>query len=347
MTPGIRGISGAEPGWLAGGRAVFVLVMSHTAPCRIPGISVAGAGPDAMHLTPPADAEYVALGRCRVMDGIPVTPDGKPTPALMTRAALVAAGIPFVAVSAGSATKPRIPYVETGIEPGGSILDGPAMTAAQFAEAGERGGELGRALSGLADCIILGESVPGGTTTALAVLRGLGCGARVSSSAPENPEALKNRVVEAALARAPGDPAGMAAAAGDPMMPFVAGMMRGAAGRSGVLLAGGTQMAAVLALASRTGGVPDGVALATTTYVADDPSADFADMARGLGVPVLAADPGMSGSRHAGLRAFSEGFAKEGAGAGGAITAYLARTGRGTGGFLADAEAEYERLTSR
>ena len=47
----------------------------------------------------------------------------------------------------------------------------------------------------MSDLIVVGESIPGGTTTALAVLRALGIDARfkVSSSMPENPHNLKTR----------------------------------------------------------------------------------------------------------------------------------------------------------
>ena len=39
----------------------------------------------------------------------------------------------------------------------------------------------------LTDCLVIGESIPGGTTTALAVLKALGFDAKVSSSIPNNP----------------------------------------------------------------------------------------------------------------------------------------------------------------
>ena len=47
---------------------------------------MAGADPDFLKFTPPADAEFLHYGFCKSIDVIPMTPDGKPTPALLTRA---------------------------------------------------------------------------------------------------------------------------------------------------------------------------------------------------------------------------------------------------------------------
>ena len=49
----------------------------------------------------------------------------------------------------------------------------------------------GEQLSGYSDLLVLGESVPGGTTTALCVLRSLGYEVGVSSSYSSNPSTLK------------------------------------------------------------------------------------------------------------------------------------------------------------
>ena len=63
-------------------------VISYTETAEIPGITVAGTDPDFLKFTPPADAEFLHYGFCKSIDVIPMTPDGKPTPALLTKAAL-------------------------------------------------------------------------------------------------------------------------------------------------------------------------------------------------------------------------------------------------------------------
>ena len=61
------------------GRFLLSFVMSYTQTCEIPGITIAGADSQSMKYTPPADAEYLHYGYCKTIDGIPMTPDGKPT----------------------------------------------------------------------------------------------------------------------------------------------------------------------------------------------------------------------------------------------------------------------------
>lgn len=328
------------------GTFLFSLVISYTDTCRVPGITVAGARPEMIQYTPPADAEYLHYGYCKSIDSVPTTPDGKPTPGLLTKVALESSSIPHLTINAGSRVAPRLPFIETGLPPGGNIAEGPAMTDRDVSHAVDYGRIVGRSLASLAGCLVIGECVPGGTTTALAVLRGLGADARVSSSIPENPVDLKDRVASAALSRlGPDHPYSVVARVGDPMIPFVAGMLSAASTVSRVLLAGGTQMAAVLALASRIGFDEENTAVGTTSYVAGDKSANFGDLVRGVAdVPAMSVDPGMAGSGLPGLRAFSEGFAKEGVGAGGCIISAMLKSGLTRTRLLRLAEDEYRRL---
>ena len=335
-------------GSLKTGRVLFALVMSYTRTCEIPGITVAGADRDLVRLTPAADAEYLHYGHCKSIDGIPMTPDGKPTPGLLTKAALESASIPHLAINAGCAVPPQLPFIDAGMSPGGDISAGDAMDVSEVAHAVDYGRIVGRSLASLADCLVIGESIPGGTTTALAVLRALGFSdARVSSSMPENPTGLKDGVARVALGRVGSDhPYEIMAGVGDPMIPFVAGMLGAASGVSRVMLAGGTQMAAVLAFASRIGFGQGDVAVGTTVYVANDKSANLADLLGEISpdIPAISVDPGLENSRFSGLGAFARGFAKEGVGAGGAMIASMQRTGGGRRGFLDAAEKEYGRL---
>jgi uncharacterized protein (TIGR00303 family) len=329
---------------------VFICVISYTATSEIPGLTVAGANPELVKFTSPADAEFLYYGQCRCIKVIPATPDGKPTPALITRAALQAAEIPLFVVDAGAKIKPSIPCVSLGIEPGRNIMNENAMDESSARKAFDHGMTLGRQLAKMSDLVVIGESIPGGTTTALAVLSALGVDAKfkVSSSMPENPHNLKNRVVASALKRVGTvhSPFEAIAAFGDPMMPSVAGIASGVLDAGGrVLLAGGTQMSAVVTILGRLGKPLERLCIGTTSYVAKDPSADLAGLVRaGHHVPILSCDLHLGESSKPGLQAFAKGFVKEGVGAGGAsIAAMLKSKGKITANKLLRAiEKEYE-----
>ncbi len=267
---------------------VFACVISHTATSEIPGLTAAGANPEIVKFTSPADAEFLHYGRCICIPAVPATPDGKPTPALITRAALQAASVPLLIVDSGAEVKPAVPAISFGVSPGGNIAKEDAMPVEQVEKALAYGRTLGAQLARASDLVVVGESIPGGTTTALAVLGALGVDARfrVSSSMPENPHELKNRVVASAYARADkaGTPIEVVARYGDPMMPAVAGIAAGAIEEGGkVMLAGGTQMAAVLAIMKALGTPLGRVCIGTTCYVAGDRSADLAGAGQGGG----------------------------------------------------------------
>ena len=207
---------------------------------------------------------------------------------------------------------------------------------------------LGRTLASCTDCLVIGESIPAGTTTALAVLKSLGIDAHVSSSMPKNPQSLKSGIVEKALKRSDSKEAyDVIANAGDPMIPFVAGMLSTASEITNVILAGGTQMAAVLALAKSTGYDEDKVAIGTTSYIIDDKNANLLDMVKSISdIPVLSINPKLENSKFDGLRAYSKGFVKEGVGAGGSMIASILKTGIDSKKLLALIDKEYSRITT-
>jgi len=161
---------------------IFVCVISYSATCEIPGLTAAGANRDLMKYTSPADAEFLYYGRCKCIDAIPATPDGKPTPALITRAALQTGNIPLLVIDAGAKVKPSIPCVSFGLEPGKNIMNENAMDYSMVRRAFEYGELIGKQLAVVSDVVVIGESIPGGTTTALAVLSALGIDARFKVS---------------------------------------------------------------------------------------------------------------------------------------------------------------------
>ena len=328
------------------GRFLFSFVISYTETSEIPGITFAGADKDSIQFTPPADAEYLHYGYCKTIDKIPMTPDGKPTPGLLTKTALESASISHLTINAGSKIAPQLPFIESGLPFGKNISTQDAMTDTIVSHAVEYGQILGRSLASLTDCLMIGECIPGGTTTALALLKALDYDAKVSSSIPDNPIELKNQIVTSALERIDSEhPYSIVAKIGDPMIPFVAGMLSSASSVSKVMLAGGTQMAAVLAFASKIGFNEENTAIGTTSYITNDKTANFKELVHDIAdIPILSVDPGMKNSKFSGLKAFSEGFAKEGVGAGGSIISSMLKTGNNSETFLSLAEKEYQRL---
>ena len=328
---------------------LFSFVISYTETCEIPGITVAGANPDLLKFTAAADAEFIHYGYCKSIKSIPMTPDGKPTPALLTKVALEAASIPSFVVNAGSKVSPQLPTIELDLKPGKNIAQETALDQDLVRKAVEYGRIVGRSLGSATDCLIIGESIPGGTTTALGILTGLGIESSVSSSMPKNPISLKNETVRMALKRIQTrDPFDIVSEVGDPMIPSVAGMLSAASESTNVILAGGTQMAAVLAFAKSTGFNEKNTVIGTTSYIIDDETANLVDTVKQISnIPILVAKLKLADSKIAGLRSYAEGFVKEGAGAGGTSIACMLKTGIDTERLLSLTEKEYGRITSR
>ena len=325
---------------------LFTFVISYTKTSEIPGITIAGANPEILKFTPPADAEYLHYGHCKSIQNIPMTPDGKPTPAILTKIALEAASIPHIVINAGSQILPQLPHFETKLEPGKNITQERAMKVSSVIQAVDYGRIIARTMASLTDCLIIGESIPGGTTTALAVLRGFGIDAKVSSSMPKNPTELKNKIVENALNRFDSDdPFEIISNVGDPMIPVVAGMLSSASEITNVILAGGTQMAAVLAFAKKIGFQENNVAIGTTNYITNDKTSNFLDIVKQISdIPIFVVNPLLEKSKIDGLKSYSKGFAKEGAGAGGTLVSAMMKSNISGEKILELTEKEYRRL---
>ena len=319
---------------LEGKKPLFVCTIATTETGKISGISAAGKYPEFTDYTPPADAELLLLGKCKCINGVPVTPDGIPTPALITMSALRLADIPVLVASGGLKVNPQIPFLDLGGTSGRDIRTGSAVDNVE--EVIQRAAVAGEHLAKAVDYLVIGESIPGGTTTALGVLAAMGVKAegKVSSSMPENPHGLKSETVKAGLV-ASGESFGSLAqnpiraisCLGDPMMPAFAGLVMGAAAQVPVLMAGGTQMSAVLAVVNALN--PDvlcNVAIGTTRWVVSDRSSDLKGIVTQIAdVPILAADIDFGSSRFVGLKAYEKGIVKEGVGAGGAAIAAMAK----------------------
>ncbi len=334
---------------------LFMVVLGNTETAKIPSISAAGANPEITDLTPPADAELLYYNKCRCIAGVPITPEGIPTPALITRSSLQLARIPSIVAVGGLRVPPSVPFIDLGGSPGMDIRTGRAAEDVEkvFKKAIIAGDHLSRN----SDYIVVGESVPGGTTTALGVLVSMGYDAwnKVSSSMPSNPHKLKRGVVETALAKAGlregslrNDPLRAISCMGDSMMPAAAGLILGAARNVPVIMAGGTQMAAILAIVNSLDPKAAGnLAIGTTRWIIEDDTSNLLDLVSQIAdIPVLAADLNFSTSRFTGLQAYEKGVVKEGVGAGGSAIAAMARShGKITGKIiLHEIEANYEAL---
>lgn len=320
---------------LDGKHPLFICTIGTTETAKIPSISAAGKYPELTDYTSPSDVELLLLGRCKCIPGVPMTPEGIPTPALITMSALRLANIPTLVASGGLRINPHVPFLDLGGKTGKDIRTGKAVDNVE--EVLLRGRIAGENLSKTADYLVVGESIPGGTTTALGVLLAMGIDARgkISSSMPGNPHELKIKAAEEGLKASDvgfgelaDDPVKAVSCVGDPMMPAFAGLVLGAADKVPVLMAGGTQMCAILALIKALNpDVLDNVAIGTTRWIVVDKTADLKSIVAQIAeVPILAADLDFSQSKFDGLRAYEAGFVKEGVGAGGAAIAAMVKS---------------------
>jgi len=290
-------------------------------------IPISGVNKKVIEYTPAADMELVVLGKSLSISTPPIDATGCPSPATITRANVDLKDIPVLTVDAGSAVKPKIPYISVDEKPTGDIYKGKAMDNSK--ELFKMGEIIGKNLT--CDVLIIGESVPGGTTTALGVLLGLGYDAKdkISSGSVENPKELKLNVVENGLKYAKSkDVFDVLNAVGDKMMPVVAGMAFSSAkqGRP-VILAGGTQMASVLSVISeidknykKENILKSGlVSIGTTEFVLNDKNADLKGIVEQIdeNVPIFASKFDYDKSELDGLKSYCKGSVKEGVGAGG------------------------------
>jgi uncharacterized protein (TIGR00303 family) len=334
---------------------LFICVIGVTETAKIPGISAAGKQPELTDYTPPADVELLLNGMCKCIHGVPVTPEGVPTPALITFSALKLASIETVAASGGLRIKPQVPFLDFGGKAGRDIRTGDAVDNVE--EVMQKARVAGEHLAKKTDYMVVGESIPGGTTTALSVLLAMGVDARgkVSSSMPCNPHKLKVDTAEAGLKAASisfgslaDDPMKAVSCVGDPMLPAFAGLVLGAARTVPVLIAGGTQMGAALAIINALNADTLGnLAITTTRWVVEDSTSDLKGIVAQIAdIPILAADLDFSQSRFEGLKAYEKGMVKEGVGAGGAcIAAILKSQSKITSkAILEETEANYKQL---
>ncbi len=322
-----------------GKRGVFTCTVANTLTSTIPGVSEAGDTPELTLFTPAADAELLVLGKTVCMKGIPINPGGIPTPATLTIAALNLSGIQSHVINAGCKIVPNIPFYDVGGTYGEAITCGKSVKDVEMLY--ERGKILGELFAKDNDFIVISESCAGGTTTAMAVMMAMGVMKEnlVSSSSPNNPKELKTNLVNEAFRNAgisigslADDPLKAIECVGDPMIAVNAGMVVGASKHVPVIIGGGTQMAAVIAVAvgmdeSCVGNIFQG----TTRWLVEDRNSDIEKIIAGIhkDVPLVYVNMDYSKSPYEGLQAYEWGFIKEGVGCGGSsVAAIISSSGK-------------------
>ena len=300
----------------------FILVIGNTEISDIEGVSIAGATPELTRLTPPGDAEFLFYDKLKVVDDIPVTPEGHPTPGIITKAAKELTNFPLIVLRGGTYLPPSIPHIHISSCVGKDFRRYPALK--NLKEIIEKSTIFGKELQNMKiNEVMVGESIPGGTTTAMAVLRSLGYDALTSSASPENPLNLKMKILQDGFRRVninQGDfkdkPLDALREFGDPMLASVVGFSLGFRGR--IHLAGGTQMLAIAALLKALGESLERFEIVTTGWIRKDKSSTFEKTAKDIGISYRFVYLDFSRSKFRGLRDYEKGYVKEGVGAGGA-----------------------------
>ncbi len=319
----------------------FFLVLAGSLTAEVEGISEAGATAQSRRLTAIADAELLLNGPISSRKyNLPSLTAGV-SPAVISHVASTFLKLHPAVIVSGLLESPSFPYIQiesSSLGPANCLSTGKAMDFNRVKSLWRRGFEIGETL---VNPLLLAECVPGGTTTALAVLTGLGMSVKdvVSGSNRIPPMSLKNSLVEKGLAfagiGASPSPLELLAAVGDPFQAVAVGLLLGARkAQVPVLLGGGSQMIAVLALAletidskSRQSFVEE-ISIGTTGWLAEEVinsvqgESSFARLIKivenRFEVNILGLSSGLRfhASSKKVLRDYEIGFIKEGVGAG-------------------------------
>ncbi len=224
----------------------FLLILAGSRTAEVEGISWAGATPKSRRYTPIADAEMILQGpRGQRKWLLPPLPGGA-SPAIISHVAAKLIGVKPMIIASGLLHSPSFPYLllESPSEgPANCLSSGKAMSLNRVERLWNAGIAMGLRLR---KPLLLAECVPGGTTTAHAVLAGMGMDVAelISGSVLTPPLALKKKLVHQGLANAglakAVSPKCLLSAVGDPFQVIAAGLTIGArqAGQP-VLLGGG------------------------------------------------------------------------------------------------------------
>ena len=316
---------------LRGKKANLLLSLSNSKTAQIDGITQAGIS-GFIYLTPTIDSEYLCSGEVRSLSDIATTSSGVPSPAIITRAIhLLKPFNNIELLDLGLQVKPKLEYFniyDFNISPSNSIDQNANIDAKALFE---KGLEFGQKYNNSGDYIILGESVPSGTTTAMATAIALGYDVvdKFSSSFKNVPIDIKLNTIKKALLNIDksDDLFDILGKVSDNMLIFNAGFIIGLNGRYKLILAGGTQMAGVLLIVDTILKAvnkminTNNISLWTTKWVAKDNNSDIKALLNMLSFKINAyySDFDFHTSNNKILKLYDNAEAKEGVGAGGAL----------------------------
>ena len=320
---------------------IFYLVIAGTETSQIQGISAAGMSSKARRQTALADAEFLLFGPS--MDHkykLPFLNAGV-TPALISYVcSKLICACPIV-IPIGIKEKPYFSHlvVENSlVGPAKCLTTGKSMNKERVLSLYKKGLEIGKSTK---QPIFISESVPGGTTTAQAVMEAFGLNVNnlIGSSLINNPRALKTKVIKAGLFNASlknnFDSLDVISSVGDPFQAFSMGLLIGARfANQSVVLSGGSQMLAIILLALEFIDSKDKqefiefVFIATTGWLVKDNSLgdllNLINEKHNVNLLGLASPLNFKSSRYKELSDYEIGYVKEGVGAGGmSILAFL------------------------
>jgi len=320
---------------------IFYLVIAGTETSQIQGISAAGINSKARKKTALADAEFVLFGP--TLDHkykLPFLNAGV-TPALISYVCSRLICASPIVVPIGINEKPYFKhlFVENYTEgPSKCLTTGNSMNKKRVLSLYKKGLEIGKSTN---QPIFISECVPGGTTTAQAVMAafGLNVNSLIGSSLINPPRILKENVIKAGLLNANltynFDSIDVISSVGDPFQAFSMGLLIGARlAKQSVVLSGGSQMLAVILLAlefieaKEKQEFIDFVFIVTTGWlVKDNTLSDLLDLItekHKVNLLGMASPLNFKSSKHKELSDYEIGYVKEGVGAGGmSIFAFL------------------------
>ena len=317
------------------------LVIAGTNTSQIQGISAAGINAKSRRKTALADAEFLLKGASKDHKyKLPLLNAGV-TPALISHVCSKLINVYPVIVPLGIGIKPYFNHLvveDRDLGPSSCITTGKSMSKERVINLYERGLEIGKSSK---QPILISESVPGGTTTAQAVMEafGLQVSNLVGSSLFKAPRELRRKVVQKGLLNADlktdFDSFDVVAAVGDPFQAFSMGLLIGARSASQpVILSGGSQMLAVILLVlefldiKNKDNFMEDIFIATTGWLVKDNSLnDLLNLINekyDVKLLGLASPLNFKSSKYKELKDYELGHVKEGVGAGGiSLLAFL------------------------
>jgi len=317
------------------------LIIAGTNTSQIPGISAAGINAKSRRITALADAEFLLEGASKDHQyKLPLLNAGV-TPALISHVCSKLIKIYTVIVPIGIGAKHYFNHLvveDRDMGPSNCLTTGKSMTKERVLNLYEKGLAIGKSLK---QPVLISESVPGGTTTAQAVMEafGLRVSNLVGSSLFKAPRELRRKVVQKGLLnsnlKTDFDSFDVVASLGDPFQAFSMGLLIGARlTKQTVILSGGSQMLAVILLALELLGAKnkddffEDVFIATTGWLVKDNSLNnllnLINEKYEINLLGLASPLNFKSSIYKELKDYEIGHVKEGVGAGGiSLLAFL------------------------